>query len=263
MMPDAAKDLTAVVEKRAARRSLHVDLTRMRYANRCLYANSQPMDGGHTLYVGVGHGHDALLALIDGLASDIVGIDPYIGDHGNDDQDYEDLLQIISETSLDQRFSVRRETIESYLQDNSATFDRIVCNDVLHHIFEESLPLVESSEFEAAVALFTRFREICRPGGSLLISDAGRHGLRQLVHYTGMTKSRVNYQTKQPWQQWDAALVQAGWTQTNIKNYVPYRLRQYSGLLSGLFGRHTLCDHYILTYSHDGGFPDASKIAEK
>lgn len=250
--PTAREILARAVGERAARRGLNADLDRIRYANNYLYTESGPSDQNTTLYVGVGHGHDAMLALIDELTGEITGVDPYIGDHGNDDQDFEALVQLISELSLENRFTVQRNTVQSYLDGDPGSFDRIVCSDVLHHIFEESVPLTQSPEFDAAVALFKRFRAITRPGGSLVISDAGRHGLRQLIHQAGLNKFRGNYQNKQPWQQWDAALVQAGWRRTSLHNYIPFPLRQYSKLFSGLLGRYTVCEHYVLSYRHDG-----------
>ena len=90
-MNNINKNFIDAVISRGKRRGLTGDVVRLRYANDCFY-NSVEQPSESVLYVGVGHGLDALLTLNDGLVNNITGVDPFIGEHGNDDEDYESLL---------------------------------------------------------------------------------------------------------------------------------------------------------------------------
>jgi len=106
------------------------------------------------LYVGVGHGHDALYALLMGYVNNIVGVDPYYESDGNDEQDYYELISLIARYDLHNRFKVYRSTIKSYLEDSNDMVDHVFFIDLLHHIFVTKHRLRESESFIQAVDLF-------------------------------------------------------------------------------------------------------------
>jgi len=195
--------------------------------------------------MGVGHGLDALLALYDGLVDSVVGVDPYIGEHGNDDEDYGNLLDVIAELDFANRFSVERKTGQEYLASSDENFDVIVFNDVLHHIFCTEERLTHSAELQDAAALFKSLRLV---GARLVVGEPGRHGLRQYLAKRRFVKTTVNYSTKQSWRQWDAAARAGGWVRMGLQNYVPYALRRQASFLGGAIGRATVCDKYFLYY---------------
>lgn len=247
---DGARRLAAAVAARARRRGLRVDLDRLRYANAHVYGAAAGPRPERSLYVGVGHGHDALLALLDGLTGAVVGVDPYVGRDGNDDADHRALVDLCRALDLGSRFVVERATIEDYLASASASgrFDLIVCNDVLHHVFTTAAPLSASPLFGAATELFRRFAAAARPGARLALSEVQRHGLRPLVHRLGLAGGAVDYRTKQPWREWCRAAEAAGWRRVDLVNYVPFALRGTAAMWRGGLGRVTLCDRYFLHF---------------
>lgn len=240
--------LESAFAARAARHGLHADTTRVRYANGCLYAPLRSKPPKHTLYVGVGHGLDAMLALRDGFTESIVGVDPYIGEHGNDDSDYRELLEIIHESGLDERFHIERSTIQDFVVQSEQQFDLIVCNDVLHHIFWTEHPLSRSTLFPKAVSLFKKLALRSAPNAVFVIGEPERHGLRQFFTRMGILRSSVKYATKQPWREWVNAVSKAGWTLVGQTNYIPWRFRNQGIFWSGKVGRYTICDRYFLYF---------------
>ncbi|MGF1610071.1 MAG: class I SAM-dependent methyltransferase [Kiloniellales bacterium] len=240
--------LEAVIETRSRRRGLSADLARLRYANRYVYPEADTGRPRRVLYVGVGHGLDALLALIDGLVERVVGVDPYLATHGNDDEDYRALTDLLEEFGLNARFTVHRGLIQDYRCDGEEAPDRIVINDVLHHIFETAEPLRECAMFPDAVALFGRLRALSAPDARLVLGDVSRHGLRPLAGRLGLFHRAVDYTTKQDWCEWDAAVLEGGWRRLGLVDYVPYALAPWRTALRGWPARYSLCEKYFLTY---------------
>ena len=223
----------------------------MRYLNDCLFGDIPSRRPGTTLYVGVGHGLDALLALQQGLTEKIVGVDPYISTDGNDDQDYQALVDEIDALQLTDRFQVHRSTIEEYIPGASDRFDCIICNDVLHHIFVTKQLLTRSSLMTPAEDLFRNMLSVANPGCTLVISDVERHGLRPMLSRWGLMGGNVNYRTKQSRGQWVEAATAGGWSRVSEINYVPWRLRGQRAIWSGRLGRFTLCDKYHLYLANE------------
>jgi hypothetical protein len=240
------------IKRRAKHRGLNVDFERMRYFNSLLFDIGAGEQAGQTLYVGVGHGHDALLAIADHQTERVIGVDPYISGHGNNDEDLRLLLEIIEELDLIEQFTVKRMLVQEHLEQAGKKVDRIVCNDVLHHIFVTEERLTKSELFPGAVELFRRFLDSVTDDGVLLVADVGRHGLRQYIHRVaralGFARFQGNYIRKQQWSEWDAALQEAGWRRESVRNYIPFSLKEHDSLFGGWLGRATLCDKYFLTY---------------
>lgn len=247
-----AETLDRAIARRGKHRELKVDLARMRYLNSLLFDVGVKTKATKTLYVGVGHGHDALLSIIDNQTERVIGVDPFIGGHGNNDEDFRLLIEIIDELGLAERFTLKRMYVQEYLDEATDKVDRIVCNDVLHHIFVTSERLTKSELYPGAVELFAKFRDAITDDGVLVVADVGRHGLRQYLHGVarplGFARFQGNYVRKQQWTEWDAALQEAGWRREAVRNYVPFSLREHKSLQNGWLGRATLCDKYVLTY---------------
>lgn len=234
--------------ERARRKGSKVSLQRMRYANNLLYEATANSKMEKVLFVGIGHGHDAILALIDDIVANAVGVDPYISSHGNDAGDMHSLLNLIETYKLSNRFTLVRSTVEDYLNESEKHFDAVICGDVLHHIFESSELLGHSQMFYSAVGLFERFFQTTNEHGQLLISDVHRYGLRPFLHNHVILHGKVNYKTKQPWKEWTKAAQQAGWRLQKLKTYIPYTLRGQAWLWSGAIGRYTVSDRYQLSF---------------
>lgn len=241
--------IAQLVGERSTRRGIHTDPMRLLYANECVYQWCREPPP-RTLYVGVGHGFDALLALQAGLTGKITGVDPYVDTDGNDSEDYGQLIEIIAEFNMQDCFVVERTTIQDYLDSHREKFDLILCNDVLHHIFWTEKYLTRSEYFSDAVRLFRDLRAATEPGGSLVVADVERHGLRQILASLGVLSTSVDYGAKQPRREWCRAATEAGWVSADQTNYVPWALRHQAKVWAGILGRYTLCDKYLLHFSN-------------
>ena len=247
MRDRSLQPLETAIEARATRSGVNVGITRLRYYNRYLYARVQSSRPS-VLYVGVGDGFDAVLALNDGLCESIVGVDPYIASDGNGDAEYAALQSLIVECELELQASVHRMRIEEYSAVEPSGFDLIICNQVLHHIFWTEQLLSRSRFHAGGIELFSLLASFCAPGGTLVLGEACRHGLRPLMSKLGWPPTVVDYTTKQPWQQWDRVAREAGWERRGLCNYVPHRLRNLAWLCDGPLGRLSACETYFLYY---------------
>ena len=123
--------LEAAIDARAARTGVNVGITRPRYYNSYLYARARS-SRPKVLYVGIGDGFDAVLALGEGLCESIVGVDPYIASDGNGEVEYLALQSLIIESELGDRASVHCLPIEEYSPKDTAGFDLIICKMYIH-----------------------------------------------------------------------------------------------------------------------------------
>ena len=237
--------IDSLISQRSNRRKLRVNRDTIRYSNNYIFAPSGSSEET-VLVVGIGHGHDTLVALADNYAARIVGVDPYFSAQGNDDADYLALTGTATRLNFGNRLVVEKMIIEEYLAETQQTFDRIVCNDVLHHIFESTQRLSEVKSGDLAIKLFAQLRAVCRPGGTLVICEVGRWGLRQVLGRSGILGGNVDYRSKQGWRVWRSLARTAGWDPISIRTYVPYPLRKYRAAFSGATGRWLACDRYVL-----------------
>lgn len=247
MNNQALEDLAQSIRARSEHRGIHVDLEKIRYSIHQFYQNVPAFYRRKALYVGVGHGQDALLAMLEGLVESVVGVDPYEGG-GNDDDDYSDLLSLINKFKLADNFLVQKGTIEDYLQQEGDPVSVVVCCDVLHHIFETETPLRQSDCYDNAIELFQQMNKACGKDGMLMISDVQRNGFRPAMAKRGYLKTPVNYRTKQNWQEWHAAAKEAGWKLKRKEIYIPFAFQNVGWMFRNTLGLYTLCDRYFLFY---------------
>jgi hypothetical protein len=239
--------LIAAIEARAGKRGLTGDLVRFRYANRYVFGDKPKVPRARALYVGVGHGLDALLALVDGECTTIVGVDPYVSKDGNDEEDYAGLVALIEALGLGGRFELHRMSVDTYLASPRKQVDCVIVNDVLHHIFVTREALSTSPHFSGVERLFRSLRGLSSADARLVVGEMSRSGLRPSLSHYRLFRPRMKYHTKQNWHEWDKAITAAGWSRTRVADYVPFRVRGLRGLLSPLT-RYTLLDRYVLVY---------------
>lgn len=220
------------IEQRSEKRGLASSIEKMRYALKLFFLPIRRNKFSKVLFVGVGHGHDALLALLENKTDVVVGVDPFIAEDGNDDEDYDELVALINELNLTNRFFLHKETIQSFLEKTSEVYDLIIITDVLHHIFVTCEPLSQSQCFHVAKALFGQLRmAAAAPNSVLAISEAYRFGLRPWLSRKGLIEGHVDYHTKQSPSQWEYAATAGGWKYIETRVYVPFALRKLSWLL--------------------------------
>lgn len=239
--------LSEAMGERATRRRLTATLEKMVYASDLAF---QPLEAPllDVLYVGIGHGHDAMLNLVTSRFGSVTGVDPYVETDGNGDIDYGNLLELRRRLELEHRLHVFRQTIQEFLQSTTRTFDLIVVIDALHHMFVTTARLTESDLKDEAVGLFRLLRQRCKK--YLVVLECERHGLRPFAESYGILRSNINYSTKQAWQEWDAVIRATGFRLLRKKNYIPFALHWVpTFLLGGQFGLRTVCNRAILHYA--------------
>lgn len=257
-MTDALSILDRAIARRAARHGACTDVERRRYLNTYLYGNASSKPG-RVLYVGVGNGFDAILALHDGLCDRIVGVDPYVESDGSGEEDYKTLRGLIEDQGYGDQLTVERQPIQEYLAAPDGRFDLIICSQVLHHIFWMTERLTRSQRLAEAQALFADLYRAAVPSGRFVIAETSRHGLRPLLCNLELIRTPVDYHAKQDWRDWDRAIRAGGWRQTSLTNYVPYRLRDSEWLRRSRLARVTLCEAYVLAYEKAGSPRGAGK----
>ena len=244
-MSERAPYLEDAIIRRAKRRNLTVNLEKMAYVDRWIFSHTKGTCR-NALYVGVGHGHDALYALLEGNVDRAVGVDPYIESDGSDEQDYNELNELIERYNLQDRFKVYKARVQDYLAHSEEMFDHIFLIDVLHHIFAIKSLLRRSRYFAEAVNLFKSIWECTDYGGRLIAVEVERHGLRQLLVRMGVIKSFIDYSTKQPWYEWTAAMTKANFSYVDKSIYIPWALRRTKRLFNNSIGLYTLSDKSII-----------------
>ena len=249
MNDERLEKLSTHIIERSKNRGLHVDVNKLRYSLDWQLSSLPSHIGKSVLFVGVGHGHDALIGLLQGKFKHVVGVDPYIETDGNGEEDFLALQSILSELNLKSNFSIYPSKIQDFLVDKEKSFDLIVCNDVLHHIFVDKARLSDSKYFEKAVELFRQLRSVISNDGIMIVKEAQRFGLRPFLYRSGLLQGEVDYSTKQSWPEWANAATQGGWHMDSLNNYVPYAFRNFSRLFGGFIGRYTICDLYQLNFS--------------
>jgi hypothetical protein len=244
-MSERASYLEDAIIRRAKRRNLTVNLEKMAYVDQWIFSHTKSTCR-NALYVGVGHGHDALYALLEGNVDRVVGVDPYIASDGSDEQDYNELKELIDRYDIHDRFKVYKTTIQDYLAHSEEMFDHVFLIDVLHHIFASKSRLRQSKYFAEAVDLFKSIWQRTNYGGRLIAVEVERHGIRQLLVRMGVIKSFIDYSTKQPWYEWTTAMTKADFSYVDKSIYIPWVLRRLKRLFNNSVGLYTLSDKSII-----------------
>lgn len=78
--------------------------------------------------------------------------------------DFEIHCDLLAELKLKDKFKVHRAFIQEFHANDDTKPDRIIINDVLHHIFETADELSDSSCFSDAVTLFDQLFAMAAPG---------------------------------------------------------------------------------------------------
>jgi hypothetical protein len=248
-MSDQIRLLSNHIESRNITRRLKVNINKLAYSNNYLFVNNSSMKQKSALHIGLGHGHDTILSLLNNDINTAVGVDPFIESDGNGDSDYSGLLQLRDEMNLTERLQVFRLSIQDYLKKNDKKFDLIIINDVLHHMFVTKKRLDKSSLFLEAVGFFSKLKNASHDSTVLVVSDRIRHGFRPMLITIGLSKSETDYSTKQSARQWTKAIEKSGWKLFHTVNYIPYPLKKYTFFFQNRIFKHIICDKYYLYFN--------------
>ncbi len=235
--------LAEVISEKADERDLTISYDKL------IYNIETWIDGvenrGRVLDIGCGGGF-ALCLLCARYEFDYgIGVDPYIPEDGNDEEDYKALINLITDMGFRDRIEIFRSPIKIFFENHfeESNFDLVLMRDVLHHIFPSEKPLYKNFNMsEDCEKLLVNVRKRLHNKGTLLIEEVARTGLRQIL----LKSKNVSYYNKQNISEWKKVLDAAGFKKIEVRTYVPYCLRLLRKLLDNPFGRKLCCTRYFL-----------------
>jgi hypothetical protein len=231
------RDINAIVKNNGKTYRLH---------NILYYCQNQfeqiELTNQRMLYVGVGNGFDVITNLIKNQNITITGVDPYISTDGNDDIDYNNLVELRSECGLDSRLTIIKTTIQEYCEKSDTNkYDIIVINDVLHHMYVSKERISLSEHFQDCSKMFSKLLNIASKECKLIIGDVRNYGIVPLLKKINAIDISVDYSTKQMPEEWEQAAISGGWIPVFTKFYVPFRFKKYRKYVPEIFS-----DRYII-----------------
>jgi len=248
---DDFKIAEQIILERSKRRGLNVNLNKMKYLSKSLFANLHYTPKS-SLIIGIGHGHNILVMMLMGLLDEVVGVDPYISSAGNDDIDYKLLIETSKQLELQNKLTIHKTTIQDFLLNNKfekkKKYDFIYAADVFHHIFVTEEKLSESNVYDESIELFAKLKGMLNIGRCFVLDEVERRGAMPLLVTSGVTKWQIDYTTKQSYREWEKSAKAGGFVLCNMNVYVPYRLRKFKFLLNNRFALYTLCNRFFLSF---------------
>jgi len=211
------------INSRRIEKELSINMKKLHYAIKYYYHHTNKKVE-RLLVIGIGHGHDAILSLLEGYVELIDGVDPFYAADGNDDRDYNELLEIINKLELTNNINVHKLTIQDYLKNKKnmiGLYDMVIIPDTLHHIYVTKSKISNSKYKNDCVQLFKSIYEVVKPGGHLCISEAPRNGVIPMLTKCQLIKTEVDYSTKQQMAEWKNILKETSWSYKGYSIYIP------------------------------------------
>ena len=238
------------ITKRGFEKNLSIDIKKLHYAIKYYY-HYTGVKINRLLVIGIGHGHDAILSLLEGYVEKIDGVDPYYANDGNDDDDYKSLLDIIYKLKLNNDVNIYKMTIQDYLEkytNITDQYDMVIIPDTLHHIFVTQSNISSSKYENDCVQLFKIIYKVVKPGGYMCISEAPRYGIIPFLSKYRIIKTDVDYTTKQQMSEWINILAETNWSYKNYAIYIPYAFKILYKLNKSKFFSYIFSSRYLLYY---------------
>ena len=199
------------------------------------------------LDVGCGTGANSVYLAAFAGASEVVGIDPSMGEGSSPD---------VHQTS--KRLASRMETQNvTFLRDDFRTavipgrFDLVVAINVLHHIHKTERDARRDTDARNDMQpTLRKMYDALNPGGWLLIAESSRHNVMQITRYVGirgyMCLKTIEWSTKQMPDAWLSLSREAGFQNLGFAYLVPYRLRRMGPLLKNQLGSYLTTSAYVI-----------------
>jgi SAM-dependent methyltransferase len=133
------------------------------------------------------------------------------------------------------------------------TFDIVMCRAAINHLHaSDQHALSHKPTYDGYLKVIRRMLNVTAPGGVVLITDACRYAFFTATRNLGIrrpwdwSKTGINWRHHQNPQTWARLFRDAGFTRVEIRYPLPYRLRQYRGLVDTAAANFFLQGNFIL-----------------
>jgi len=207
-----------------------------------------PLSGRSVLEIGSGKGMMTMYAALQG-ASHVVSMEPeMIGSRSG--------MISLQQQRLD---ALGIQSVEFLAADFNEwnplgrTFDVVMCRAAINHLHaSDQHALSHRPTYEGYLTVVRRMLSVTSPGGVVLITDACRYAFFTATRNLGIrrpwdwSKTGINWRHHQNPQTWARIFRDAGFTRADVRYPLPYRLRQYKGLVDTAAANFFLQGSFIL-----------------
>jgi SAM-dependent methyltransferase len=133
------------------------------------------------------------------------------------------------------------------------TFDIVMCRAAINHLHaSDQHAMSHLPTYDGYLTVIRKMLSVTAPGGVVLITDACRYAFFTATRNLGIrrpwdwSKTGINWRHHQNPQTWARLFRDAGFARVEIRYPLPYRLRQYRGLVDTAVSNFFLQGNFIL-----------------
>jgi SAM-dependent methyltransferase len=133
------------------------------------------------------------------------------------------------------------------------TFDVVMCRAAINHMHaSDQHALHHSSTYRGYLEVVRKMHRVTAPGGAVLITDACRYAFFTATRNLGirrpwdLSKTGINWRHHQNPQTWARIFRDGGFSDVAVRYPLPYRLRQFGGLVDTAAANFLLQGSFIL-----------------
>jgi SAM-dependent methyltransferase len=196
------------------------------------------LNGARVLDIGGGSGIISFYAACCG-AADVVCLEPAAA--GSAKGITEIFRRWASELQVS-AVKLRGETFDAY-DPGGSLFDVVVLHHSINHLAEDACINIrkDGKAMEIYIRIFKRLAEVCRPGGTLLISDCSCYNMFPLLGLRNRFVPSIEWHKHQPPSVWTHMLRDAGFADVTV------RWDRFAGVPVGPVGAFFLTSHFCIT----------------
>ncbi len=214
---------------------------------RQMYRDIGPLDGMNMLDIGGGSGFFSAWAIANGAAK-VTNLEPELDGSAAGMLDrFRTLQKLVPDWNG--RLIGREKTLQNY-DFSDGPFDLILSQSSINHLDEECCVQLQKSATarEVYLGLLSRIRDVLKPGGWFVVSDASCTNYWNQLGLTPPFAKTIEWHKHQEPETWAALLLQAGFEPVNVRWHLYYPLRHLGPLTANrTFARFT-SSKFIATF---------------